>query len=150
MTIKRIKIIAGTIWALLCLILILILFPGLNSFSGSAAKLPFMKLNPNYSGGEVAKQIVSGSYGIDIRKPVFDGLIKERKSGFVQIDWRGTIPEEINDTIDYDLDNKADFRIHITKGLHKTEISSFNDKVGKILISAPTSYGWAIRVEVQK
>jgi len=147
---KRIKIIAGTIWALLCLLLILILFPGLNSFSGSTANLPFMKINPNYSGGEVEKQIISGNYTIDIRKPVFDGLIKERKSGFVQIDWRGNIPDEISDSIDYDLDNKADFRILIRRGLQKAEINSFSDKVGKILISTPTSYGWAIRVEVQK
>ena len=147
---KKIKIIAGTIWALLCLLLILILFPGLNSFSGSAAKLPFMKINPNYSGGEVAKHIISKNYTIDIRKPVFDGLIKERKSGFVQIDWRGTIPDDITDTIDYDLDGNADFRIRIGRGVQLAEISSFNCKVRKILISTPTSYGWAVRVEVQK
>jgi hypothetical protein len=147
---KKIKIIAGIFWAFLCLILILILFPGLNSFSGSVARLPFMKINPNYSGGEVARQIVSGNYSIDIRKPVFDGLIKERVHGFVQVDWRGNIPDEIVDTIDYDLDNIADFRILIMKKENKTEISSFNRKVGELLISTSTSYGWAIRVEVQK
>jgi hypothetical protein len=147
---KKIKIIAGTVWALLCLLLILILFPGLNSFSGSAANLPFMKINPNFSGGEIAKQIILGNYTIDIRKPVFEGLIKERKIGFVQIDWRGTIPDEIADTINYDLDGNADFRIRIRGGVQLAEINSFNCKVGKILISTPTSYGWAIRVEVQK
>lgn len=147
---KKIKIIAGIFWAFLCLILILILFPGLNSFSGSVARLPFMKINPNYSGGEVARQIVSGNYSIDIRKPVFDGLIKERVHGFVQVDWRGNIPDEIVDTIDYDLDNIADFRILIMKKENKTEISSFNRKVGELLISTSTSYGWAIRVKVQK
>ena len=62
MKMKKIKIIAGIIWALSGLILILILFPGLNSFSGSAARLPFMKINPNYSGGEVTKQMLSGNY----------------------------------------------------------------------------------------
>jgi hypothetical protein len=147
---KKVKIIAGISWAILCLILILILFPGLNRLSGSAARLPFMKINPNYSGGEVTKQIVSDNYSIDIRKPVFDGLMKERNHGFVQVDWRGNIPDEILDTIDYDLDNIADFRILIMKKENKTEISSFNRKVGAILISTPTSYGWAIRVNVQK
>ena len=143
--------IAGIFWAFLCLILILILFPGLNSFSGSAAKLPFMKINPNYSGGEVARQIVSDNYTIDIRKPVFDGLIKERKSGFVQIDWRGNIPDVIIDTIDYDLDNIADFRIMIMKKTRiKLSLPPLTDKVGPILISTSTSYGWAIRVKVRK
>jgi hypothetical protein len=51
---KKIKITAGIIWALAGLILILILFPGLTGFSKSLAQLPFMKINPNYSGGEVA------------------------------------------------------------------------------------------------
>jgi hypothetical protein len=147
---KRIRILAGTIWALLCMILILILFPGLNSFSGSAAKLPFMKINPKFSGGEVTKQIISENYSIEIRKPVFDGLIKERKNGFVQVDWRGNVPDVINDTIDYDLDNLADFRILVNRSQKITEINSFNSKVGEIIISTPTSYGWAIRVEVKK
>jgi hypothetical protein len=147
---RKIKIIAGTIWALLAMVLILILFPGLNSFSGSAARLPFMKLNPNYSGGEVAKQIVSENYTIDLRKPVFDGLIGQKSTGFVQIDWRGNIPDEISDTIDYDLDRKADFLIRINKITNGTEITSFNARVSDIRISTPTSYGWAIRVNVKK
>jgi len=147
---RKFKIIAGTIWALLAMILILILFPGLNSFSGSVAKLPFMKLNPNYSGGDVAKQLVLENYIIDIRKPVFDGLIGQKKSGFVQIDWRGNIPEVISDTIDYDLDQNADFIIRINRETNRSEITSFNGNVGNIMISTPTSYGWAIRVNVKK
>jgi hypothetical protein len=147
---KKIKIIAGTIWALSCMIVILILFPGLNGFSGSAARLPFMKINPNYSGGEIVKHLPSGNYSLDIRKPVFDGLIKEKKRGFVQLDWRGNIPDMILDTIDYDLDSRADFRILIIRSQNKTEIDSFSSRVGGVIISTPTSYGWAVRVEVRK
>src|SRR5450759_1624959 len=99
---KKIKIIAGISWAFLGLILIIILFPGLNSYSVSVSKLPFMKLNPRYSGGEIVKQIVADRCTLDIRKPVFNGFLKERNKGFVQLDWRGNIPELINDSIDYD------------------------------------------------
>ena len=147
---KKIKIIAGTIWAISGMILILILFPGLNRFTGSAASLSFMKINPNYSGGEVIKHVTYDNYSIDIRKPVFDGLLKEKKTGFVQLDWRGNIPDEIIDTIDYDLDSRADLGIHIMRSQNKTEIDSFNKRVGEVLISTPTSYGWAVRVEVRK
>jgi hypothetical protein len=147
---KKIRIIAGIIWAISGMLLILILFPGLNGFSGSAATLPFMKINPNYSGGEVMKQVTAADYCIDIRKPVFDGLLKEKKKGFVQLGWRGNIPDEIIDTIDYDLDNVADFRIRIMRSQDKTEIDPFNSRVGGIIISTPTSYGWAVRVEVRK
>jgi hypothetical protein len=147
---KKIKIIAGTIWAVSGLLLILILFPGLNSFSVSASKLPFMKINPNYSGGEVAQHITFPDYSIDIRKPVFDGLIKEKKNGFIQIEWRGNIPEILIDTIDYNLDNMPDFRVMIDRIQTVTEIKSFNSKVGDVIASTQTSYGWAVRINVKK
>jgi hypothetical protein len=145
---KKIKIIAGITWAFAGLILILVLFPGLNSFSASASRLPFMKINPNYTGGEIARQIVSDGCTLDIRKPVFDGLIGKRKNGFVQLDWRGKVPETINDTIDYNNDGHSDFLVIINRKESKTELASYNPLVKKLGVSAQTSYGWAIRVEL--
>lgn len=89
--------------------MIIILFPGLNGFSVSVSKLPFMKLNPRYTGGEVAFQIIEESCTLDVRKPFFNGLLKERNSGFVQLEWRGKIPEMIKDSIDYNCDGRKDF-----------------------------------------
>ena len=126
---KKVKIIAGICWAFLCLILIIILFPGLNSFSVSVSKLPFMKINPRYTGGEIANQMISESCTLDIRKPVFNGFLKERKSGFVQLDWRGNIPEIINDTIDYNDDGNKDFCILVDRKESKTDLEPFNNKV---------------------
>jgi hypothetical protein len=147
---KKVKIIAGICWAFLCLILILILFPGLNSFSGSVSRMSFMKINPRYSGGEVSGQIVAGSCTLDVRKPVFNGLLGERTSGFVQMDWRGNVPEFIRDTIDYNNDGKKDFSILVNRKESKTYLESYNPKVKGVIISTPTSYGWAVRVGLVK
>jgi hypothetical protein len=147
---KKLKIIAGITWAILCLILILILFPGLNSFSSSAATLPFMKINPNYSGGVVVKEMITAGCTLDIRKPVFDGLLKERKTGFMQIDWRGTLPEKLSDTIDYNLDGIPDFWITVDRKGSKTGLNPFNSRVKNVKISTQTSYGWAVRVDLEK
>ena len=147
---KKIKIIAGITWAIIGLILIIILFPGLNNMSASAARLPFMKINPNYTGGEVIQQLISTSCTLDIRKPVFDGLFRERNKGFVQIDWRGNIPDEITDTIDFNLDKILDFRITINRPGSKTLLYPLNSKVLDLAISTPTSYGWAVRVNLKK
>jgi hypothetical protein len=147
---KKIKIIAGICWAIAGLILIIILFPGLNSFSVSVSKLPFMKLNPRYTGGEVTKQLISDKCTLDIRKPVFNGFLKERNSGFVQLDWRGTVPEMIKDSIDYDNDGKKDFCIEVNRIKSESGLEVYNNKVKKILISTSTSYGWAARVELSK
>ena len=147
---KKVKIIAGISWAVLCLILIIILFPGLNTLSGSVSKLPFMKINPRYTGGEVGHQIIEGSCTLDVRKPVFNGFLKERNSGFVQMDWRGEVPEFIRDTIDYNGDGNRDFCISVNRKESKTDLQSFNPKVRGIDISTPTSYGWSVRVELLK
>jgi hypothetical protein len=138
---KKVKIIAGISWALFCLILIIILFPGLNSFSLSVSKLPFMKLNPRYTGGEIADQIISKSCTLDIRKPVFNGFLKERNLGFVQLDWHGTIPDIIKDSIDYNHDGIKDFCVLIDRKNSKTVLDPINRKIKGVLISTPTSYG---------
>jgi hypothetical protein len=147
---KKIKIIAGISWAFLGLFLIIILFPGLNSYSVSVSKLPFMKLNPRYSGGEIIKQIVADKCTLDIRKPVFNGFLKERKTGFVQLDWRGNLPQLINDSIDYDQDGIKDFCIFVDRNNKKTVLKPFDSKVKSVNISSPTSYGWAVRVGLEK
>lgn len=147
---KRIKIIAGVTWAFLGLFLIIILFPGLNSLSGTVARLPFMKLNPIYTGGDVASQIRVESCTLNIRKPVFNGFLKERTSGFVQLDWHGIIPETIKDSIDYDRDGIKDFTILVDRKNAKTKVEPTNRKVSKVIISTPTSYGWAVRVRILK
>ena len=147
---KKLKIFLGITWAFLCLIMILVLFPGLNSFSGSVSKLPFMKLNDRYSGGDVAKQIVAVSCTLDIRKPVFNGFFKDRENGFVQLDWRGTLPETIKDSVDYNNDGIKDFYLTVNTKDVKSVIEPFNAKVKEVLISTPTSYGWAVRVALIK
>ena len=147
---KKIKIIVGISWAFLGLILIIILFPGLNSYSVSVSKLPFMKLNPIYSGGEVAQQIIADKCTLDIRRPVFNGFIKERSNGFVQMDWRGNVPQLINDSIDYDQDGIKDFCILVDRNNKKTVLKPFNRNVKGVNISTSTSYGWAVRVGLHK
>jgi hypothetical protein len=147
---KKVRIIAGICWAIAGLILIIILFPGLNTFSASVSKLPFMKLNPRYTGGEVATHQISEKCTLDIRKPVFSGLLKERNSGFVQLDWRGIVPEIIKDSIDYDNDGKKDFFIEVNRAKSISGLEVYNNKVKKILISTPASYGWSVRVELSK
>jgi hypothetical protein len=109
-----------------------------------------MKLNPRTSGGEIAQQIAMDNCTLMIRKPVFDGFIAERKKGFVQIDWRGDIPGTINDTIDYDMDNSADFVIGIIIPDNKVNLVALNPKVHDVAISTSTTYGWAARINIDK
>jgi hypothetical protein len=147
---KKVKTVLGIFWAVLCLVLIIILFPGLNGFSAKMASLPFMKINPNLTGGDISKQIVMESFTLVVRKPVFDGLIGERKKGFVQLDWRGTPSEIINDSVDYNSDGKTDFIVRIDRKNNSTELRPLSPEVISAGISTPTSYGWCLRVNLKK
>jgi hypothetical protein len=147
---KKFKITAGIVWAFMCLILIIILFPGLNSFSSSASRLSFMRINPNYSGGEIAQKYITENCTVEVHKPVYDGLFKERKRGFVQVDWRGNLPVTLIDTIDYNLDNSPDFILKIDRTNSETELNPMSPKVRDVKISTPVSYGWAVRINLEK
>ena len=147
---KKIKITAGIMWAFAGLVLIILLFPNLTGFSKSLAQLPFMKINPRYSGGEIAFREVHPCCTLEVRKPVFDGLTGERKKGFVQIDWRGDIPETISDTIDYDRDNNPDFTIELNTLKLLATITPLNDIVSDVEVSTQTSYGWAVRINLER
>jgi hypothetical protein len=147
---KKIKFIAGITWAFAGLLIIMILFPGLTGFSKSLSHLPFMRINPNYSGGDIAFSDSVPGYRLDIRKPVFDGLLGERQKGFVQLDWSGRIPEIISDTIDFDRDGKSDFLIAINTMESKTEIKPLDRRVESVNVSTATSYGWAVRINLKK
>jgi hypothetical protein len=85
-----------------------------------------------------------------VRRPVFNGFLKESNSGFIQLDWHGTLPEMIKDSIDYDHDGNMDFCIFINRKDSKTELSPMNGKVKGVVISTPTSYGWAVRIGLIK
>jgi hypothetical protein len=146
---KKLKETAGIIWALIALLLIIILFPGLSGFSKSFARLPFMKINPNFSGGDMAFSNISPACTLVVHRPVFDGFLKERKEGFVQVDWRGDIPEYISDTIDYDIDSKPDFIVNIDTRSNDAGITAIGKNVNKLNISTPVSYGWTVRVNLK-
>jgi hypothetical protein len=147
---KKAKIVMGLIWAFAGLIMIVILFPGLRGFSKGLATLPFMKINPRYSGGIVAFSEIMPSCTLVVHKPVFRGLWKERTNGFVQVDWRGNLPEIISDTIDYDMDGSPDFAVIINTVESRSELVSLAGMVENINISSRVSYGWALRVNLKK
>jgi hypothetical protein len=149
---KKLPAILGFFWAVLCLIIVLVMFPGLDSCSRQLAKLPFMKINPTFSGGDTAATVCYENYVLDIHEPVFAALIGESSRGFVQLDWtwKDSIPVVISDTIDYNMDLAPDFIIGIDPSAEKLQIKSLNEIVKGIEASARTENGWIVRVELDR
>ena len=85
---KTVKMILGITWALAALLIVLATFFGNDLFSRKLVATTGITVSPWFSGGPVIKTVDRDGYTILIHRPVFDALIGERKSGFVQVDWK--------------------------------------------------------------
>jgi hypothetical protein len=145
---KRILTILGFTWAAICLLIILILFPGLDNFSFQLAKLPFMKVNPILSGGDVARSVEKETYLLNIHEPVFEALIGESDRGFVQLEWvwKDSIPVPVTDSVDFNMDDHLDFIISIDPSSDNVHLRPCQPHVEDIQASARIGNGWIVRV----
>lgn len=120
------------IWALLALPIVLAAFIGNRFLAEKLVTITGLQKSPWDTGGEIVQTINHGAYQTMIHRPVFDGLISERKKGFVQVDWRandGTLLEIINEEVDYDRDGIIDFQIQLDTGNNKAEINPLSPYV---------------------
>jgi len=83
----RLKAILGYTWAVLAVIIVLATFMGNKQFSQKLASASGVTVSPRITGGEVVGVNDHGAYRALIHRPVFDGLLGERSTGFIQIDW---------------------------------------------------------------
>ena len=148
---KTLRTIPAYIWAVICVFLIPAAFIGNEGFAKQMAKLPFMKINPIYAGGEVARIIHDSTLIISINKPVFEALIGESSEGFVQIKFEGDslLPEMISQKIDFDNDGVQDFKLVINTKTNDTQFEAFNKDVIDLGISSKVKDFWIVRVEVR-
>lgn len=148
---KKILSIIGYTWAVLCLILIPVTFMGNNVFAGMMAKLPFMKVNPIYSGGETDNVLDHAGIKVTINKPVFEALLGQSSKGFVQVKWTAekVLPHVISDTIDFDNNGAADFIVHIDTKSGNTQLIPLEKNVLSLRISAKVKESWLVRVNLE-
>lgn len=146
---KTLKSILGYSWAVVAFLVMLILFPSLDSLSEQVTKLPFMKINPIYLGGEKDHEINKVDYIITINKPVFESLIGTPDKGFVQVKWEGKMPVNFKDTIDYNNDSKTDFIVEFKETDQAPFLTILNKNVLGINSYAGTEKGWIVRIDVR-
>jgi hypothetical protein len=145
---KRLLSIPAYIWAIICMFLIPITFMGNNFFAQKLSTLPFMKVNPVYTGGDSIRSYQQDSLLITINKPVFESLIGTSRKGFVQVRFSGELPGIINSTIDYDNDNKPDFSLKINTVTGDTKLETLSENVTALDVSSKVKDYWITRVRI--
>lgn len=120
--------ILGYTWAVLCALLIPIMFFGFGFWPQALVESSGINVSPWFSGGEVRQTIAHQGYRTLVRRPVFDGILGERGEGFIQIDFtpeeNKAFPPIITEEIDVDGDGTADFRIRTETSSGKTDLTS--------------------------
>jgi len=131
-----------------CLLIILIMFPGLDNFSRQFAKLSFMKVNTTLSGGDVIRSVEYEDYTLNIHEPVFEALIGESSKGFIQLDWiwKDSIPVPVKDSIDFNMDDHIDFIVGIDPLSNQVQLDPLQPFVEEITEEARIENGWIVRI----
>jgi len=149
---KRFITIPAYLWAVACMLLIPVTFMGNNGFAKQLARLPFMKVNPIYTGGETDRSYQKDSLTITINKPVFEALIGENSKGFVQIRFApaDSLPKTIIQSIDYNNDGTNDFDLTIHTINGDTKYESRNEHCTGLNVSSKVKKDWVIRINLLK
>ena len=145
---KIIRSIFGHLVGFLALCFVIMLFPGLGSFSETLAELSFMKIHPLYSGGKKIDTTRNKNYERYLHQPVFKSFPQKKKEGFVQITWEGDSLKHTTDTIDYNLDGKRDFSVTFSSAKPDIQILSDSGKIIKMNTYAKTDNGYIIRMQI--
>jgi hypothetical protein len=109
---NKIKSFFGYLLAALGVPLLLVTFMGTPAWMNLLVSSTGLKINPLYTGGEVARAYTQDGINIAIHEPVFAALIGETKEGFVQVTFGPkAAAQQIDAEVDYDNDGSTDFRV---------------------------------------
>jgi hypothetical protein len=116
----------GYTWAALCMVMVLATFLGLGFWERILATGTGIHISPRFSGGEVRQVIEHDTYQTKLHRLVFDGLVSERSSGFVQIDWvprkNQSLPAIVEEEFDIDGDGSTEIGVRVDMAAGKAEM----------------------------
>jgi hypothetical protein len=149
---KTLKGVLAYSWAFLTIFIVLATFMGNDYFSGKLASATGITVSPWFSGGEIVRTVDHGTYKTYLHRPVFDALIGERREGFMQLNWEPYegLPSVIQEEIDYNGDNRTDFRITLDTHTGDKTLTTQNPSVLSTEGPYRLKKGWAVRVRLKK
>ena len=149
---KRLKTILSYTAAALAIFVVLATFLGNGYFSHKLVSATGIRVSPWFTGGEIISAIEHDTYMTLIHRPVFDGLVSERKEGFIQINWesRTALPAVIQEAVDFNGDDKADFLVTLNTVTGETSLTAYNPAVVSVKKTYKLDKGWAVRIQLNK
>jgi hypothetical protein len=128
--VSKLKSILGYTIAALMVPVVMVTLLAMGPLAQGLVDATGVVISPIYTGGEVVRTVTHGSYETHIHRPVFDGLLAERRTGFVQIVWSPltALPETLVEDIDYNNDGKPDFQVTLHPKTKTAEWKPFSSQ----------------------
>lgn len=131
------------LWAGISFVLLLSVFMKMETYERLVMKLPFMKVDPIYTGGNVLYQVAKENRTLSIHEPIFSALFGESDEGYVQIDI-SPILTEFSDSVDYDHDGRMNFYLKLKNSEYS--VSSLDGKPYDISAHCCTDSNQIVRI----
>ena len=150
---SRIKTVPAYAWAFMAVPIVLVTFMGMEPLTPQFVMLTGLHVHPIYAGGEVTQVVNHGGYQTFIHRPVFDGLVRDRDAGFVQIEWQpqdANLPELLDEQIDFDQDGKVDFRVQLNTKTDAVTLEPLDDRVTSADPAIKAQNARILRVNLRK
>ena len=127
----RLKVFVAYTLAVLMVLVAMVTFIGMNFFATKLVSTTGIKISPWFTGGEVEQVIDHGQYRTMIHRPVFDGLLGQKKEGFIQIDWEplAALPDKIDEVIAFKNKSVANFHISLDCQAAAAALTPYNPQV---------------------
>lgn len=156
--IRKIKTLLGVAMAALCSIIVLMVFMGNEPLSQALAKLPFMKVDPLYTGGAVERtyplMTQEGALQVSIHESVFSALFGTSEKGFRQVDFTPeegkSLPRVISATLDLDKDGAEEASIRIDTETGESQLLGADMSCYAIQASARVKEKWILRISMKR
>lgn len=156
--IQKIKTFLGVAMAAICSLIVLMVFMGSEPLSEAFSKLPFMKVDPLYTGGKVETsyplETSDGTLQVSLHEGVFSALIGTPKSGFRQVDFMPeegkALPRIISAPLDLDGDQKAEVSVRIDTQTGESRLLGADIACYAIQSSARVKEKWILRVAMKR
>ena len=130
---SKLKSLLAHAWVLLATPIVLMTFMGMNHWSAVLVSTTGVKISPWQVGGDVMREIEHPGYRTVLRRPVFDALIGQRSTGFVQVEWLpaqgGPLPARIEEDVVYDADGVVDFSVDLETATNQARVAARSPRV---------------------
>lgn len=150
---KYIRPALGYTLAVLSLFVALATFMG-NPYFGRAIvdATGGISISPRTTGGAVVHTIDHGGYETAIHETVFQGLLSDRKTGFVQVDWvkKTEIPATLSEEIDFDRDGTMDFKVECDMESGEAVVTPYIPEVLSKVETFERDNGFTVRVRLTR